>query len=92
MKFNQAMLEIRKLANKSEEHGQAAERASQTYTAHMTLFNVAASAGDEKGMEMHRQTIHNTVDTILDSGAMVAKLKAEILRISQSVTDFPQSF
>lgn len=81
MDFETSVRRVRELTAKMQEHADTATRASDTYTAHMTLFNVAASAGDEKAMQIHRDTLHATVDSILDSGAMLAKLRTEYNRI-----------
>lgn len=92
MRYLDAVAKCRELGTKSQEHADTAERASQTYSAVMTLYNVAASAGDEHAMQQHRDVLHATVDTILDSGAMISKLKTEMERIARSVTDYPQQF
>lgn len=89
MKYSEALLKIRQLGNKAQEHADTAERASRTYGASMELFNVAADAGDEPAMEKLRVDIHQTVDSILDSGAMIGKLKAQQKEIALSVTDWP---
>lgn len=89
MKYKDALRKMRELGNKSQEHADTAERASRTYAATIELHNVAASAGDEKAMELHRNALHTCVDTILDAGAMIAKLKAEQTKIALSVTDWP---
>lgn len=91
MKYHDAVVRVRDIGNRMIEHSEAAERASRTYEAHMSLFNVAASAGDEKAMEEHRNALHSTVDIILDSGAMIAALKRDQQVIANSVTDFPRS-
>lgn len=59
------------------EQGNSAERAGNTYQAHMQLFNVAVGAKDEKGMEQHRLTMHTMLDVILDSGVTVARMSEE---------------
>jgi len=89
MKYQDAVVKVRDIGNKMVEHSNAAERASRTYEAHMTLFNVAASAGDEEAMQQHRDALHSTVDIILDSGAMIAQLKRDQVEIANSVTDMP---
>lgn len=89
MKYANATRQIREKSAKMHEHANTATLASRTYTATMELYNVAAAAGDEKAMQMHRDAIHTCVDTILDSGAMVALLQREIEQIAHSVTDFP---
>lgn len=90
MRFKDAVAKCREISQKMHEHGNTAMRASRTYTASMELYNVAAEAGDTAGMERLRNDIHTTVDTILDSGAMIATLQKQINDISQSVTDFPE--
>lgn len=92
MKYRDAVAKCRELGQKAEDHASTAMRASRTYTAVMELFNVAAEAGDEKAMQEHRDALHTCVDTILDSGAMVAQLRKEQLAVANSVTDYPQSF
>jgi len=90
MKYDIALTKIRELGNTMSEHAETAERASRTYSATMELYNVAASAGDEEAMQRHRDTLHSTVDTILDSGAMIASITRQQKEISRSVTDWPQ--
>jgi len=90
MKYDEALPKIREMGNKMQEHADTATLASRTYTATMELYNIAASAGDKAAMEQHRNTIHSTVDIILDAGAMVAELTREQKAIAQSVTDWPQ--
>lgn len=90
MKYDEAMTKIRDLGNKAQEHSQAAELASRTYSATMELYNVAASAGDEKAMQTHRDTLHTTVDIILDAGAMIAQITRQQREVAVSVTDWPQ--
>jgi hypothetical protein len=87
MRFKDAVVKCCELANKMSEHANTASRASRTYTATMELYNVAAEAGDEKAMQAHRDALHTCVDTILDSGAMVAALQNEINTVSASVTE-----
>lgn len=91
MKFEDALKKCQELDRIMTEHGNTATRASQTYTATMTLFNVAADAGDEKAMELHRATMHTCVDTILDAGAMLAKLQKQKYEIAQSA-EMPSGF
>lgn len=90
MRFKDAVVKCRDLGKTMNDHANTAMRASRTYTASMELYNVAAEAGDEKRMQELRDDIHTTVDSILDSGAMIAKLQREIHEISHSVTDFPE--
>jgi hypothetical protein len=90
MRFKEAMEKCRELGNKVQEHSNTAARAAMTYEATMTLFSVAADAGDEKSMELHRDTLHTTVDSILDSRHSIAVLQREIQTVAQSVTDFPE--
>lgn len=92
MKYADAVVKCRELGAKMNEHANAAMRASRTYTATMELYNVAADAGDEQEMQRLRDNIHTTVDVILDSGAMISKLRKQTEEIANSVTDFPQSF
>jgi hypothetical protein len=92
VKFKDAIAKSRELNMKMTEHSNTASRASQTYTATMTLYNVAADAGDEAAMQLHRDTLHTCVDTILDAGAMLSKLQKELHEIANSVTDFPTNF
>ena len=89
MQFKDAVVKCRELSKTMNDHANTAMRASRTYTASMELYNVAAEAGDEKRMQELRDTLHTTVDVILDSGAMIATLQKQIHEISHSVTDFP---
>jgi hypothetical protein len=51
----------------------------------MMLYNVAASASDENGMQAHRDTLHSTLDVLLDSGAMIAQLTKDIKKIPDTI-------
>lgn len=84
MKFEAALKRCQELDRIMTEHGNTATRASQTYTATMTLFNVAADAGDEEAMQKHRDTLHTCIDSICDAGAMLAKLQKEKYEVAQS--------
>lgn len=90
MRYNEAVIRLSEIADQMQGHADAANRASFTYAAHMTLYNVATDAFDEKGMELNRDTLHTTLDIILDSGAMLSQLRKEQRRIATSVTDFPR--
>lgn len=57
--------------------GYNAERAGSTYSAHMSLYNVAAGTQDITAMENARLAMHTNLDVILDSGCLVAKLTRE---------------
>lgn len=75
-----------KLADLHEQMRQAglqAERAGNTYSAHMQLFNVAVSAKDKEGTEQNRLALHTMLDSILDSGAAIAQLQEEIFLLQQ---------
>jgi translation initiation factor IF-2 len=77
---------MQRLANIQEQMRQAglqAERAGNTYSAHMQLFNVAVSAKDEKGMEEHRLALHTMLDSILDSGVAIANLNEQSFLLQQ---------
>lgn len=78
---------LTKFADVQEQMRQAglqAERAGNTYSAHMQLFNVAVSAKDEKAMEEHRLALHTMLDSILDSGAAIQRLQEEAFHIQQN--------
>lgn len=90
MKFRDAVIECRKLTNQMQEHADASTLASRTYAATLELYNVAAEAADEKAMQLHRDTLHTTVDVILDSGAMLAQLRKKMKDITNDVTDGPE--
>lgn len=83
--YQQANERIRTMQRQSSEHADAAERASQTYTATMTLYNVAANAGDKNAMATHRETLHTMVDVILDSGAMIAQLTKDMRATAEDI-------
>lgn len=77
---------ITKFADIQEQMRQAglqAERAGNTYSTHMQLFNVAASANDKEGMEQNRLALHTMLDSILDSGANIARLNDQIFELQQ---------
>ncbi len=59
------------------DQGNSAERAGNTYQAHMQLFNVAVGNNDQTAQEQHRLTMHTMLDVILDSGVTVASMNAE---------------
>lgn len=86
MKLEAAIKKSQEIGMKMQEHANTATLASRTYTATMELYHVAAAAGDEKAMEAHRQTLHTTVDTILDSGAMIALLQRDANKIANEIT------
>lgn len=92
MKFVDAIKKCRELGDLMTNHADAAQRASRTYAATMELYNVAAESGDEAAMQAHRDTLHTTVDIILDSGAMIGKLTKEQRGVANTVSDFPQQF
>lgn len=73
---------LRELDQQLFERGQAAQRAGDTYQAHMQLFNVAVSAKDDKAMEEHRLTLHTMLDVILDSGVTIARMNEERMAIA----------
>lgn len=83
MRYKEAVRIIQKLGAENSQHAINAEQASQRYSAHMTLFNVAASNGNEKEMEDHRLTIHACVDAILDAGMSISRNNREIRRVSE---------
>lgn len=89
MRFQDAMLKLRDLSIKMQEHADTAERAGRTYAAVMELYNVASDANDEKGMEGHRNALHTCLDSILDSGAMLSQLRREQREVANKVTDWP---
>jgi hypothetical protein len=91
MKFEEALKVIQEKTRILTDHAQTAERASRTYTARMELYNIAASAGDEKEMQVNRDMLHTCVDTILDAGAMVAQLQKEIHETAHKAEQ-PRSF
>lgn len=74
---------LRDVHEQMRQAGLQAERAGNTYSAHMQLFNVAASAGDEKGMEDNRLALHTMLDSLLDSGAAIARLQEELHQVQQ---------
>lgn len=92
MLYRDAVKKCTEISGRMSEHADTAQRASRTYAATMELYNVAAEAGDEKAMQAHRDTLHTTVDVILDSGAMIATLDRDRRKIAESVTDFPHQF
>jgi hypothetical protein len=52
------------------EQTQKAENASKMYSAHMELYNVAASSNDDKVMEDERAQLHALLDAMLDATAL----------------------
>lgn len=92
MEYEEAAKQVREITDKMTEHGDTSERASRTYEATMMLYNVAAQAGDEKAMQAHRDSLHTTIDVILDSGAMIFQLKKQIKDICSQVTNYPSPF
>lgn len=63
--------------------GLQAERAGNTYSAHMQLYNVAVSAKDKEAMEQNRLALHTMLDSILDSGAAIAELQEQAFELQQ---------
>lgn len=73
-KDSKRITEVIRLAN---EHALTSERAAAAYSAHMTLYILAAGVADASSMEQERITLHNLLDNILDAGAMVGQLSKE---------------
>lgn len=83
--YQDAMDRINTIQKQITEHADASERASQTYTATMMLYNVACSAADKKAMSLHRDTLHTVLDVLLDSGAMIADLQKQIKELPHQI-------
>lgn len=77
MSMKEIQDQIMDLDRRILEQGNSAERAGNTYSAHMQLFNVALGAKDNVAMEQHRLTMHTMLDVILDSGVTVANMNEE---------------
>ncbi len=77
MSIEQLRQQIMDLDKRILEQGNAAERAGNTYFAHMQLYNVAVGAKDQKAQEEHRLAMHTMLDVILDSGVTVANMNEE---------------
>lgn len=84
MKYEEAVRQCQEIGAQMQHHADTAARAASAYQAHMQLFTVAAETEDAAEMDKERVATLQAVETILDSGAMVAKLRNELNRIARS--------
>ena len=87
MKMQQAVREIRKLQDESNEASVLAENASRRYEAHMTLYNVAASTCDHDEQDKQREILHNLVDQLLDATHVIGGNGRRIREIVSSAEE-----
>ncbi len=77
--------ELQRRANELGNHiaqlGNGSERISTKYTAHMSLFNMAAAEDDKEGMEKHRSILHDLVDNLLDNGMNIFSASRELDKV-----------
>ena len=73
---------IQELNKQLRDRGNEAHRAGETYTATMTLYNVAVSAEDPAEQEKHRLTMHSMLDVILDTGLCIYQMNKELIEIT----------
>jgi hypothetical protein len=85
MQFQDAVLRAVEIQRLQAEHSATAERAAAMYGAHVTLFNVAAGTQDATLMDTYRLAVHADVDMLLDSGAMIGKLQAEMVSLGAQI-------
>lgn len=62
--------------------GRVATSLQTRYSAHFSLHQVAAMAGDRQEIAQRRDELHTILDVILDNGESIHRLTEELHRLS----------
>lgn len=73
--------EMAVVASTMEDAAISTGRIGDQYSAHMSLYNVAASNCDKEEMEKQRETLHSLLDHMLDNGAVLGEGQRDMQKL-----------